>query len=98
MTMPHLMNCDHSDEGWCLHCVQSLEKEKYDAVIEAGKYEYALQATAQRLELLAHDSRYKAIGLLEIPARVGMLVEEVRQLRERTRERIERGEEGRLQP
>lgn len=26
MTMPHLMNCGHSYEGWCLDCV----KEQYD--------------------------------------------------------------------
>lgn len=24
MTMPHLMNCDHSDDGWCLACVKDL--------------------------------------------------------------------------
>lgn len=23
MTMPHLMNCEHSDEGWCLACVRA---------------------------------------------------------------------------
>lgn len=26
MTMPHLMNCQHSPDGWCLDCV----KEMYD--------------------------------------------------------------------
>lgn len=24
MTMPHLMNCSHSDDGWCLDCVKEL--------------------------------------------------------------------------
>ena len=24
MTMPHLMNCQHSDSGWCLACVKEL--------------------------------------------------------------------------
>lgn len=28
MTMPHMMNCPHSGEGWCLDCVQALEKER----------------------------------------------------------------------
>lgn len=23
MTMPHLMNCPHSDSGWCLDCVKA---------------------------------------------------------------------------
>ena len=23
MTMPHLMNCDHQDDGWCLACVKA---------------------------------------------------------------------------
>lgn len=28
MTMPHLMNCIHSDSGWCLACVKQLNDEK----------------------------------------------------------------------
>jgi len=24
MTMPHLMNCGHSEEGWCLDCVKDM--------------------------------------------------------------------------
>lgn len=28
MTMPHLMNCAHADEGWCLACVAGLHAEK----------------------------------------------------------------------
>ena len=28
MTMPHLMNCDHSVDGWCLDCVKELHDEK----------------------------------------------------------------------
>lgn len=31
MTMPHLMNCDHSDDGWCLECVHRLWDECDDA-------------------------------------------------------------------
>ncbi len=28
MTMPHLMNCPHSGDGWCLDCVQRLQKDQ----------------------------------------------------------------------
>lgn len=28
MTMPHLMNCPHSPDGWCLDCVKELWDEK----------------------------------------------------------------------
>lgn len=28
MTMPHLMNCPHSSDGWCLDCVKTLWDEK----------------------------------------------------------------------
>jgi hypothetical protein len=28
MTMPHLMNCDHSEDGWCLECVRKLWEQK----------------------------------------------------------------------
>ena len=27
MTMPHLMNCSHSFDGWCLSCVKELHDE-----------------------------------------------------------------------
>jgi hypothetical protein len=27
MTMPHLMNCPHSGDGWCLDCVGKLNSE-----------------------------------------------------------------------
>ena len=27
MTMPHLMNCSHSPDGWCLDCVGNLQAE-----------------------------------------------------------------------
>lgn len=27
MTMPHLMNCPHSHEGWCINCVKELWEE-----------------------------------------------------------------------
>lgn len=29
MTMPHLMNCPHSDDGWCLDCVAALGNENW---------------------------------------------------------------------
>ena len=28
MTMPHLMNCSHSADGWCLQCVKELWDEQ----------------------------------------------------------------------
>lgn len=34
MTMPHLMNCEHSEDGWCLDCVHSLWEEGH---CHAGK-------------------------------------------------------------
>lgn len=27
MTMPTMMNCPHAPEGWCLPCVQTLQRE-----------------------------------------------------------------------
>lgn len=28
MTMPHLMNCSHSESGWCLDCVKELQRDQ----------------------------------------------------------------------
>ncbi len=33
MTMPHLMNCSHMDDGWCLPCVKA-EWEEREAEVE----------------------------------------------------------------
>lgn len=30
MTMPHLMNCGHIPNGWCLDCVGKLWREKQE--------------------------------------------------------------------
>lgn len=39
MTMPHLMNCDHSGDGWCLDCVNKLyiENEQLQTYIRKLK-------------------------------------------------------------
>lgn len=46
MTMPHLMNCPHMDDGWCLNCVGAqhveIERLKNHSVI--------LAETARRVE------------------------------------------------
>lgn len=36
MTMPHLMNCPHSDTGWCLDCVKKLweRMNRYEITLE----------------------------------------------------------------
>ena len=34
MTMPHLMNCEHQDYGWCLECVKKLQA-KNDKLVKA---------------------------------------------------------------
>ena len=40
MTMPHLSNCDHSNDGWCMACVKKLGEENIDlriAILEASR-------------------------------------------------------------
>jgi hypothetical protein len=34
MTMPHLMNCQHSEEGWCLDCVKSEHDSNEETIRE----------------------------------------------------------------
>ena len=36
MTMPHLMNCSHLGEGWCLDCVSELQ-ERHARLVEAAQ-------------------------------------------------------------
>lgn len=44
MTISHLMNCDHSDEGWCLDCVKKLH-DKYTLYVE--KIDEALESPSK---------------------------------------------------
>lgn len=37
MTMPHLMNCSHSTEGWCLECVKELHDDFETAEAESQR-------------------------------------------------------------
>jgi hypothetical protein len=38
MTMPHLSNCPHDGDGWCIDCVKELWKEKEDYRAMAEKF------------------------------------------------------------
>lgn len=35
MTMPHLMNCAHSEDGWCLNCVKTLWEQNESIEVQA---------------------------------------------------------------
>ena len=37
MTMPHLMNCSHSETGWCLECVKELNADFETAETESRR-------------------------------------------------------------
>lgn len=40
MTMPHLMNCEHQAEGWCLDCVGKLQAECDALRLKAARYDW----------------------------------------------------------
>lgn len=44
MTIPHLMNCMHSSDGWCLACVKEMHDE-YEAIISDMRSDYLDAAT-----------------------------------------------------
>lgn len=47
MTMPHLMNCSHSESGWCLECVGKLhaETERLQSELEESAREESAALT-----------------------------------------------------
>lgn len=45
MTMPHLSNCQHSGDGWCLDCVSEL----YESLKEARFRLRLLEIHSERL-------------------------------------------------
>lgn len=88
MTMPHLMNCEHSESGWCIPCVKRLYEEKWEAICEAGKYETCLQACSQRLQAVLPIGEVKAIGLMEVPIGIEALIRELESRPERLEPRF----------
>jgi len=57
MTMPHLMNCPHSGDGWCLKCVQ----EEYK-ILNEKKY---LEAFYWKEQLKKHCCTKKEQNVIE---------------------------------
>ncbi len=48
MTMPHLENCRHMEDGWCLSCVKELGEENLDlrmALLEFSKVTFKFHFT-----------------------------------------------------
>ena len=59
MTMPHLMNCDHSEEGWCLPCVQELWETSQAAAndsIAHGTEEFLLRKALSSARTYAREN------------------------------------------
>ena len=53
-----------------------------ELIIEVGKYEYCLDAAAQRLQAASEIGKVKAVGLMEVPNAIDELVEERDALKE----------------
>jgi hypothetical protein len=62
MTMPHLMNCQHRDDSWCLDCVKAewertnAEIERLNAIVER------LPKTADGLPVVNGDVVFSETG------------------------------------
>lgn len=52
MTMPHLQNCSHDEDGWCLDCVKELweEKEVWRAKAETANFQRSLAESARKVD------------------------------------------------
>ena len=54
--MPHLSNCDHQENGWCLACVRKLWEEKEQLDIENIGFGYAIQTLRRKCGLSNDDN------------------------------------------
>lgn len=59
MTMPHLSNCPHSGEGWCIQCVKELRENLEHAdhrigllLTERTQFKKALEEKNKTLEII----------------------------------------------
>lgn len=54
MTMPHLMNCDHSEE-WCLSCVKKMHAQLEQVTAERDELREACEAAVAVLQHVPGD-------------------------------------------
>ncbi len=58
MTVPHLMNCPHADDGWCAECVADLGNENWrlrEALAQVDRAIAGAGANAVTAREWAHD-------------------------------------------
>jgi hypothetical protein len=65
MTMPHLMNCPHTEAGWCGECVIALweEKEKFAALATQPQAPQGGEAEIDELKTICAET-YQVVGSL----------------------------------
>lgn len=63
MTMPHLMNCSHGDEGWCLECVNELHGKHEQLTQTLPKINHGERAV---LGMLVNDPDGNLCKIIEI--------------------------------
>lgn len=62
--MPHLMNCPHDPDGWCLDCV----KELAESTLPAAAVRDALYESATIRDATIHDALEKLwVDVLRLP-------------------------------
>lgn len=80
MTMPHLMNCPHSDSGWCLECVKEMrdEYERLHREDRQGFSEVLMECEALKLALkkarvyAVNRQKKHPVGLREFASECGV--------------------------
>ena len=73
MTMPHLMNCDHSESGWCLDCVKKLQdgwEERFEDAVANVRYQHNDAECKAVGELLEYLQQWPRIGDLGIEGKL----------------------------
>jgi hypothetical protein len=58
MTMPHLMNCPHSDDGWCIDCVSKLWRDRSDKSEEVEHLKEIVEALKETNRNLQKEIRF----------------------------------------
>lgn len=60
MTMPHLTNCSHSADGWCLACVKELweDKQHYKKGVTSALHSYWQHLDVEKLSRHLEDIQF----------------------------------------
>jgi hypothetical protein len=83
MTMPHLMNCPHKGDGWCLKCVGDMYADVESLNLQVHESDTCQQMLAAESDALLADNRRMQTELYDVREMCALEAEQIQLLVDR---------------